>query len=93
MTQKVRVVADDKISKAFPRLQSAVVEIRTKGGTTESDQVDYPKGEPENPLSAKEFEERFLELLRFAGKNDSQIERIYRTVGRERKVRELLSLL
>jgi 2-methylcitrate dehydratase len=56
---KVKVVADPEIEKVFPRLQRAVVEITTTDGRTFRKQLDYPKGDPRNPLTDEEIEAKF----------------------------------
>ncbi|HYX67574.1 MAG TPA: MmgE/PrpD family protein, partial [Terriglobales bacterium] len=60
--KKVKVVADPEIEKVFPALQRVVVSIRTTDGREFSKQLDYPKGDPRNPLSDKEVEEKFAAL-------------------------------
>ena len=57
--KKVEVVADPEIEKVFPTLQRAIVNIVTADGRTLSKQLDYPKGDPRNPLSDAEIEEKF----------------------------------
>lgn len=57
--RKVEVVADPEIEKLFPRLQRVVVKIRTSGGREFEKQLDYPKGDPRNPLTDAETEEKF----------------------------------
>ncbi|MFB3814790.1 MAG: MmgE/PrpD family protein [Terriglobales bacterium] len=60
--RKVRVVADPEIEKVFPALQRVVVTIRTRQGKEVTKQLDYPKGDPRNPLSDREIEEKFEAL-------------------------------
>src|SRR5437868_6748189 len=60
--QKVEVVADPEIEKVFPALQRVIVNITTKDGRTLTKQLDYPKGDPRNPLSDAEVEEKFSAL-------------------------------
>src|SRR5438874_9150060 len=60
--QKVEVVADPEIEKVFPALQRVIVNITTIDGRTFSKQLDYPKGDPRNPLSDAEVEEKFAAL-------------------------------
>ena len=60
--RKVEVVADPEIEKAFPALQRVVVTITTTDGKEFSKQLDYPKGDPRNPLSDLEVEEKFAAL-------------------------------
>lgn len=60
--KKVEVVADPEIEKVFPALQRVIVNITTTDGRTLSKQLDYPKGDPRNPLSDQEIEEKFAAL-------------------------------
>ncbi len=60
--KKVEVVADPEIEKVFPALQRVVVAIETKDGRSLNKQLDYPKGDPRNPLSDQEIEEKFSAL-------------------------------
>jgi len=66
LTGKVRVSADDALSAVFPGIQAAVVTVRTADGEY-SDRVDFPKGEPENPLTDAEFRARYDGLMAYAG--------------------------
>jgi 2-methylcitrate dehydratase len=56
---KVEVVADPEIEKLFPKLQRAIVTIHTTDGREFTKQLDYPKGDPRNPLTDQEVEEKF----------------------------------
>jgi 2-methylcitrate dehydratase len=56
---KVKVVADDEIEKVFPALQRVVVNILTTDGREFTKTLDYPKGDPRNPLTDKEIEDKF----------------------------------
>jgi 2-methylcitrate dehydratase len=60
--RKVAVVGDPEIEKVFPALQRVVVTIRTTSGQEFTKQLDYPKGDPRNPLSDAEIEEKFAAL-------------------------------
>jgi 2-methylcitrate dehydratase len=60
--KKVVVVADPEIEKLFPALQRVVVRITTTYGRTFEKQLDYPKGDPRNPLTDREIEEKFEAL-------------------------------
>ena len=66
LTRKVRVSADAALSAAFPGIQAAVVTVRTADGEY-SERVDFPKGEPENPLTDGEFRARYDGLMAYAG--------------------------
>ncbi len=56
---KVEVVADPEIEKVFPALQRVVVTVTTTDGRELTKQLDYPKGDPRNPLTDREVEEKF----------------------------------
>ena len=60
--RKVEVVGDPEIEKVFPALQRVIVTIRTTSGQEFTRQLDYPKGDPRNPLSDAEIEEKFAAL-------------------------------
>jgi 2-methylcitrate dehydratase len=60
--KKVEVVADPEIERVFPALQRVIVNITTVDGRKFSKQLDYPKGDPRNPLSDAEIEEKFRAL-------------------------------
>jgi 2-methylcitrate dehydratase len=60
--KKVEVVADPEIEKVFPALQRVIVNITATDGSMYSKQLDYPKGDPRNPLTDAEIEEKFSAL-------------------------------
>ncbi|HYL14933.1 MAG TPA: MmgE/PrpD family protein [Terriglobales bacterium] len=60
--RKVEVVADPDIEKVFPALQRVIVYINTNDGRSFKKQLDYPKGDPRNPLTDQEVEEKFSAL-------------------------------
>jgi 2-methylcitrate dehydratase len=57
--KKVEVVADPEIEKMFPAQQRVIVRIDTTDGRSFNKQLDYPKGDPRNPLTDQEVEEKF----------------------------------
>jgi 2-methylcitrate dehydratase len=59
---KIHVIADPEIEKVFPTLQRVVVKLVTTDGQEFREQLDYPKGDPRNPLSDAEIEEKFADL-------------------------------
>lgn len=79
LTKKVEVVAVDEFSNIFPDKQSAVLTIEAKGKKY-SERVDFPKGEPENPLSDEEFKSRYNDLMAYASVDKAVYEAIYLNV-------------
>ncbi|GMQ80649.1 MAG: MmgE/PrpD family protein [Rhodothermia bacterium] len=57
--KKVEVVADPEIEAVFPELQRVIVTITTTDGQEYTKQLDYPKGDPRNPLTDADVEEKF----------------------------------
>lgn len=74
---KITVVHDDVLMQEFPHKWASVVEITTREGQTVSQRVDYPKGEPENPMTHDELVDKYRIL---AGKvfSEDRVERILR---------------
>jgi 2-methylcitrate dehydratase len=60
--RKVEVVADPEIEQLFPQLQRVIVTITKTDGQQFTKQVDFPKGDPRNPLTDREVEEKFAAL-------------------------------
>lgn len=82
LSKKIQVTANDELSAAFPNVQAAIVTIKTGNGEY-TERVDFPKGEPENPLTDYEFRERYDGLMEYAGISDREKERIFDSVYRE----------
>jgi 2-methylcitrate dehydratase len=57
---KIKVVADPEIDAIFPGVKRARVSITTTSGGKYQAQVDHAKGSPQNPMSDKEIEAKFL---------------------------------
>lgn len=90
--KKFHVVADEALSKAFPAIQAAILQITKQDGSVLSERVDFPKGEPENPLSESEFRERYDELMKYAGIVPKESNRIFDLVNMgNRSVRDILA--
>jgi 2-methylcitrate dehydratase PrpD len=66
LTRKVSVREDEAFSKLVPGKRVALVRVRT-GEETYQDQVEYPLGEPENPMTQDMLEEKYHSLLSAAG--------------------------
>ena len=93
LTKKVQVVADDEMSRIFPDKQSALVTIKTSNNTY-SERVDFPKGEPESPMTETEFRERYEALMAFGEIEKEVYTAIYDLVNKpETKAEELIKHL
>ncbi|MBI5869252.1 MAG: MmgE/PrpD family protein [candidate division Zixibacteria bacterium] len=59
---KIEVVADAEFERQFPAKKCSAVAITTKDGRTVEQQVDYPRGNPSNPMTDADIEEKFRAL-------------------------------
>ena len=73
------MAADDTLSAEFPKIQSAIVTIKANN-VEYTERVDFPKGEPENPLTDCEFRDRYNGLMEYAGISSEKMERIFESV-------------
>ena len=79
LTRKVHVAADDALSAVFPGIQAAIVTLKTADGEF-TERVDFPKGEPENPLTDAEFRDRYNGLMAYGGVSDAVSGAVFDTV-------------
>ena len=59
MMRRVEYIVDPDLDQSFPQQWGATAEILTKDGKRYFTKIEYPKGDPENPLSWKEMIEKF----------------------------------
>jgi len=92
---KVEVVADPEIEALFPKLQRVVVTIRTTDGREVTKQIDFPKGDPRNPLTDAEIEEKFDALAEPVLSEDrrKQVKDAVWTLERQEAISDLMHLL
>ena len=57
--RKMNVELEPSFDKEYPAKRTTIVEVATKGGKRFTHRLDFAKGEPENPLSPSELEEKF----------------------------------
>lgn len=93
LTKKVSVEADEMLSAAFPNEQTAIVEIKTADGVYTC-RVDFPKGEPENPMGDEEFRIRYDDLMEYGGVSAANSTRVFELVyDRNSKIGDILEQL
>ena len=93
--RKVVVVADPEIEAVFPELQRVVVTIRTADGRELSRRIDYPRGDPRNPLTDADLEEKFDALAEpvLGVERRRQVKDAVWTLERQEAVTDLMHLL
>lgn len=92
---KVTVQSDPEIEKVFPDLQRVRVVINASGDRVLTKELDYPKGDPRNPLSDEEISGKLRALADGVARSED-VERMETTVRRAERfddVRELMGRL
>jgi 2-methylcitrate dehydratase PrpD len=67
LTEKVIVHVDESLSALVPNRRAAIVEITLKNGSVLTERVDFPRGEPENPLTRADLLDKFCDLACHSG--------------------------
>lgn len=83
LAKKVYVKDDDELTKLCPGKRVSVVTIMMNDGTEIKQRVDYPKGEPENPLSREELEEKFRGLAMYGGLTKDECDEVINEIWKE----------
>ena len=67
LTQKVKVLEDENLTAQSPAVRGSKVTLYMKDGGVFEAPCLYPKGEPENPLTQGELEDKFRGLATYGG--------------------------
>lgn len=86
LTKKVRIYGDEELSKLVPEKRCAVVTVCMKNGVSYQAKVDYPKGEPENPLSSDELLCKFMSMTAHAGLENRRAKAIFERIMHDDEV-------
>ena len=83
LTRKVSVVEDEELTQRSPEIRGAKVEVYLKNGQSFEASCYYPKGEPENPLTKKELEDKFRGLAMYGGLTSAECDEVIDEVRKE----------
>ena len=86
--KKIKVIPDEELDKEYPYKWSTIVEVR-KGNKVYSARVDFPKGEPQNPVSEKEVINKFKSLTNNILEKEQDIEKIINLILNVEKVKNI----
>lgn len=67
LMEKVSVVTNDNLTLLVPQKRASILTITMSDGFSYYQRIDYPKGEPENPLTDRELLEKFYKLTSIGG--------------------------
>lgn len=76
----VNIAESEKYTSLFPQKRGATVTIKLCDGKMFSADVDYPLGEPENPMSEKQIRDKYYQLGAFSGIDSKKLDIIYKAV-------------
>ncbi len=62
LASRCRVVVDPELENLYPERWAAVIEVKLKNGRVIKDRTDFPRGDPENPASAEDIRNKFIQL-------------------------------
>jgi 2-methylcitrate dehydratase PrpD len=92
---KISCVMDPELETEFPKKWPASVTVLTKDGKSFSARIDFPKGDPENPLTWDELINKFRNLVSpvfFEVKQNEIIDKV-RSLEKEADLKGFLMLL
>lgn len=93
LTSKVKVIEKEDLSALCPQKRASIVTVNANGEQF-TERSDYPKGEPENPLTEEEFKQKVFSLLKYTGKDYKSINNIWNIVlNNSWNFNELLNLI
>jgi len=62
LMSRIKISEDPAMTKLYPPARPADLQIRTRDGNVYQKRVDYPKGDPHNPMSDEEVNAKFRKL-------------------------------
>ena len=83
LTRKVKVIEDENLTALSPAVRGARVIIYMKNGESHEATCLYPKGEPENPLTKEELEEKFRVLAMYGGLTKTECDEVYAEIWKD----------
>lgn len=80
LTQRVDIIPDEEISRLVPDKRVAIVKAYMCDGKVLTEKVEYPKGEPENPLTSEENLAKFLSMAEHASISYEKAQSIFQEI-------------
>jgi len=91
---KVTMVLDPEIDRAYPKRWMGRVTVKMRDGRTFEHKIASPKGDPDNTLSRPELEGKALSLAHYArGATEAEMKKIIARVWRLREERDVRGFL
>jgi len=91
---KVKMVLDPEIDRAYPRRWMGRVTVRTRDGRELGKKITSPKGDPDNCLTRTELEDKALRLAQYAGAaSEAEMKQVIARVWRLREEKDVRDFL
>jgi 2-methylcitrate dehydratase PrpD len=91
---KVKMVLDPDIDRAYPRRWMGRVTVKTRDGRELGKKIESPRGDPDNGLSRAELEDKALRLAQYAdGATEAEMRQVIARVWRLREERDVRDFL
>ncbi|MCD7955160.1 MAG: MmgE/PrpD family protein [Lachnospiraceae bacterium] len=85
LAKKVSVKEAPELSALVPQKRAAIVTVIYEDGTSDQCRVDYPKGEPENPISKEELMDKFYSIARSSGYQKEWCDKVTQVILKENR--------
>lgn len=73
---RLTIVADNELSRQLPEKRPMIIKMYVNGGSYYEERVDFPKGDPENPMSREDIVDKFNLLTGYGIKPEDDFEQI-----------------
>ena len=83
LTRKVSVIEDENLTAQSPAVRGARVTVYMKDGNEHEATCLYPKGEPENPLTQEELEDKFRGLAMYGGLTSGECDEVISEIRKD----------
>ena len=83
LTRKVRIIEDENLTAQSPAVRGVRVAIYLKNGKEYEATCLYPKGEPENPLTQEELENKFRGLAMYGGLSMAECDEVINEIKKD----------
>ena len=95
MMGRIYCVEDPKLERDYPKKWPASVNLSTKGGQQYHTKIEFPKGDPENPLTWDELIHKFKSLISpvFSDERGAEIISYVRGIESAKNLKDLSRLL
>jgi 2-methylcitrate dehydratase PrpD len=91
---KVKMVLDPGIDRAYPKRWMGRVAVRTGDGKLLDHKIATPKGDPDNTLTRAELEDKALRLATYtSGATEAEMKKVIARIWRLREARDVRNFL